>query len=203
LNRTGSTGGGARAVGHYSSELFKKEFMDLSEMEKQHVYTAQQHQRTWRNDVSPGIMASFATGSNACLKTVEVDPTAAASPAPCASCCLLFTTKAYQSTVKKPAPDPSNLRYVPHKNQNPHAGQIYARFQGLEVLDNNYSLERRYVQHVLNSDFKNDTIFNGIIEAKILAKTREIKGLGMQNFKHSEDVDAVFGLIHAISPCAY
>ncbi|KAJ6555302.1 hypothetical protein B0H10DRAFT_1657585, partial [Mycena sp. CBHHK59/15] len=99
------------------------------------------------------------------------------------SCAPPFYHKGYQSTVKKPAPDPSNLRYVPHKNQNPHAGQIYARFRD-EALDNNYSLKQRYVQHVLNGDFKNDTIFNGIIEAKILAKTREIKGLGMQNFKH-------------------
>ncbi|KAJ6530897.1 hypothetical protein B0H10DRAFT_1973510 [Mycena sp. CBHHK59/15] len=84
-----------------------------------------------------------------------------------------------------------------------NAGQIYARFQGLEALvseDNNYSLKQRYVQHVLNGDFKNDTIFNGIIEAKILAKTREIKGLGMQNFKHSEDVDAVFGLFMQSAP---
>ncbi|KAJ7797820.1 hypothetical protein B0H13DRAFT_1467961, partial [Mycena leptocephala] len=32
---------------------------------------------------------------------------------------------------------------------------------------------------------------------------REIKGLGQQNFKYNEDLDAVFGLIYAISPRAY
>lgn len=71
------------------------------------------------------------------------------------------------------------------------------------MQDNNYSLERRFFRHVVNGDFKNDTLFTGIIQAKVLAKSREIKGVGMQNFKHDEDVDAVFGLIHAISPRAY
>ncbi|KAJ7310133.1 hypothetical protein DFH08DRAFT_974490 [Mycena albidolilacea] len=69
--------------------------------------------------------------------------------------------------------------------------------------DNSHSLERRYIQHVLNGDFKDDKVFNGIIEAKILGKTRELKGHGMQNFRHNEDVDALFGLIHAICPRAY
>jgi hypothetical protein len=55
----------------------------------------------------------------------------------------------------------------------------------------------------LNGDFKDDKVFNGIIEAKILGKAREIKGLGNQNFKHNEDVDNLFGLVHSISPRAY
>ncbi|KAJ6620030.1 hypothetical protein B0H10DRAFT_1746096, partial [Mycena sp. CBHHK59/15] len=37
----------------------------------------------------------------------------------------------------------------------------------------------------------------------VLGKTREIKGLGKQNTKHNHDVDAVFGLVHAISPRTY
>jgi hypothetical protein len=69
--------------------------------------------------------------------------------------------------------------------------------------DNEFSLERRYFQHVINGDFKDDKVFNGLIQAKIMAKDREIKGVGMQNFKYNSDMDAVFGLIHTISPRAY
>ncbi|KAJ7127909.1 hypothetical protein C8R44DRAFT_873680 [Mycena epipterygia] len=176
LDRTGSNGGGAHAVGYYSDKLFKKEFANLSEQQKQVVYAAQQHDHTWRNDVTPGILASFATGTIACLKTVYIAAPGIASPSPCSSCLLLFTSKSYQNTIKKPAPDAKNLRYVPVRNQNPHAGMIYARCKGLEALvseDNEYSLERRYFQHVINGDFKDDTIFNGIIQAKVLAKALE------------------------------
>ncbi|KAJ6622832.1 hypothetical protein B0H10DRAFT_2214142 [Mycena sp. CBHHK59/15] len=87
------------------------------------------------------------------------------------------------------------------KDRNSNAGD--QNRSSLVVGDNTWSLERRYFQHVVNGDFKDDTVFNGIVEAKVLGKTREIKGLGNQNFKHSEDVDAVFGLIHTISPRAY
>ncbi|KAJ7148708.1 hypothetical protein C8R43DRAFT_1236758 [Mycena crocata] len=206
LDRSGCNGGGARAIAHYSEELFKKPFTELSEAEKQLAYAAQQHGHAWRNDLTPGIKASFATGSTACLKTVEIDPASGSSVPPCTSCQMLLTLKSYIATINKPAADPKNLRYVPKRNQNPHAGQLYMKFHGLQELvseDNQYSLERRYFQHVINGDFKNDTIFNGIIQAKILGKDREVKGLGKQNFKHNEDVDAVFGLIHAISPRAY
>jgi hypothetical protein len=134
LDRTGSNGGGAHAVGHYSEKLFKKAFMNLDEHQKQLVYSAQQHDHTWRNDVTPGIMASFATGATACLKNVDVDANMTASRPPCTSCLLLFKSRAYQATIKKPTPDPNNLRFVPHKNQNPHAGKLFAKFKGLEAL---------------------------------------------------------------------
>jgi hypothetical protein len=87
---------------------------------------------------------------------------------------------------------------------------LYAKFKGLDVLisevwfltlkvrtprlilpqDNKWSLERRYFQHVVNGDFKDDKVFNGIIQAKVMAKDREIKGVGMQNFKYNSDMDA-------------
>ncbi|KAJ7687303.1 hypothetical protein B0H17DRAFT_1180926 [Mycena rosella] len=205
LDRAGSNGGGARVIGHYCEKLFQKELAELSDKEKQLAYAAQQHDHTWRNDVSPGIIASFATGEAPCLKSIEV-ATSDTSPSPCASCLLVFTSRAYQKMIKKPTPDAANLRYVPHRNQKAHAGKIYARFKGLEELvseDNEFSLERRYVHHVINGDFKNDTVFNDILQAKILGKAHEIKRHGNQNFKHDEDVDAVFGLVHAISPRAY
>ncbi|KAJ7436725.1 hypothetical protein B0H11DRAFT_2255972 [Mycena galericulata] len=187
LDRTVATGGGARAPDFYSQDLFKKNYKDLSEKKREQVLTAQIHGRTWRNDTSPGIMATFSTK---CLKTVEIDAGSAASPTPCHECILVHSLRSYQTAINKPAPDPKNLRFVPHINQNKHAGMLYARFQGLEALmseDNTYSLERRYINHVLNGDFKDDKVFNGIIQAKILGKTREIKGLGNQNFKHDED----------------
>ncbi|KAJ6478183.1 hypothetical protein C8R45DRAFT_1216427 [Mycena sanguinolenta] len=203
LDRAASTGGGARALSYYSEQLFNKDYEDLSEPEKDQANMAQLHGRTWWNDVSNGIMATFSTK---CLKTVEIDPGSTGSMPPCNECVLVFTSRQYKTAINKPVPDAKNLRFVPKAYQNTHGGLLFAKFQGLEELmkeNNSHSLARRFIQHVLDGDFKNDKVFMGIIEAKILAKTREIKGCGMQNFKHNEDVDALFGLIHTISPRAY
>ncbi|KAF8135367.1 hypothetical protein K438DRAFT_2123021 [Mycena galopus ATCC 62051] len=129
----------------------------------------------------------MATFSTKCLKTVEVAAVSAIAN-PCNECVLVHSLKAYQNALKRPAPEPQNLKFLPRINQNPHAGMLYAKFRGLEALmseDNDHSLERRHIIHVLNSDFKNDKVFNGIIEAKIMGKDRELKGLGNQNFKHT------------------
>ncbi|KAJ7610673.1 hypothetical protein DFH06DRAFT_1016533 [Mycena polygramma] len=202
LERSNAGGGGAHAIGHYSEKLFKDDFQNLSQRQQELAYAAQQHDHTWRNDVTRGIMASFATGTTACLKNVEVDANVADSPSPCESCLLLFTSRAYQRVLNKPLPETKNLRHVPRKYQNAHAGQLYAKFKGLEALFSEVHT-CLLAQHVLNGNFKNDTLFNGILQAKVLAKDREMKGLGKQNFKHNEDVDAVFSLIYAISPRAY
>ncbi|KAJ6589575.1 hypothetical protein B0H19DRAFT_924454, partial [Mycena capillaripes] len=206
LDRSGSNGGGARAVAYYSETLFKAEFRDLSKRQQELVYAAQQHDHTWRNDITPGIMGSFATGATPCLKNVEVDAREADAPPPCESCLLVFKSRPYQKIINKPQPASENLRFVPQKHQNPHAGQLFAKFHGLEALfseKNEFTVERRYVEHVLQGNFKNDSVFSGIIQAKVLAKDRETSGRGNQNFKHNEDVDAIFGLIYAISPRAY
>jgi hypothetical protein len=129
LDRTVATGGGARAVGHYSEELFKKPYSELKERQKQQVLTAQIHGRTWRNDTSPGIVATFSTK---CLATVEIDPGSAASP--CDKCRIVHSSRSYQTAINKPMPKAENLRFVPNAHQNKHAGMLFARFQGLEAL---------------------------------------------------------------------
>ncbi|KAJ6464939.1 hypothetical protein C8R45DRAFT_939782 [Mycena sanguinolenta] len=203
LEHAASTGGGARSVGHYSQKLSQKDFQDLTSNERDQVATAQLHGRTWQNDTSPGIIA---LSSTKCLKVVEVDPASTAPLAPCSECALLFTSKPFKTAINKPAPKPEHLKFVPKMYQNTHAGMLYGKFQGLQALmeeNNSHSLWRRFLQHVLNGDFKDDKIFTGIIQAKVLAKDRELKGRGMQNFKHNDDLDALFGLFHSISPRPY
>ncbi|KAJ7078625.1 hypothetical protein C8R43DRAFT_1143365 [Mycena crocata] len=205
LDRTVSTGGGGHNPNHYSHKLFGQDFTDLREKQKESVHAAHLHDYAWRNDTSPGVMACFATGVLACLKTVEVEPGSDTTP-PCASCQLLLSLKTFKNAISREPADPSNLRYVPHAHQNAHAGFLYAKFKGLERLiseDNEFSVERRYFQHVIDGDFKDDKVFNGLIQAKVLAKDREIRGVGKQNFKYDSDLDSLFGLIHTISPRAY
>ncbi|KAJ7834880.1 hypothetical protein B0H14DRAFT_3461731 [Mycena olivaceomarginata] len=183
LDKATSSGGGTHAVNHYSMEIFKKDFTDLTQKEKDTVYTACFHDYTWLSDTSPGVMGCFAASANACLKTVEIDP-------------------------NSPAGDrgPVELEVCAHVNRNAHAGMLFAKLKGLEALlaeDNEYSVERRYFQHIVGGKFKNDKVFTGIIQAKVMATDREIRGKGMQNFKYDTDMDAAFGLIHTICLRAY
>ncbi|KAK6992199.1 hypothetical protein R3P38DRAFT_2570976 [Favolaschia claudopus] len=156
LDNCVSSGGGGRSDNHYSSQIFDKKFTDLTNDQKDTVETARFHDRAWRNDTSPRIMACFATGTNPCLRTV--------------------------------------------------AGMLFARFKGLEALlseDDNFSVERRFFQYVVDGKFKDDKVFTGIVKAKVLATDREVRGKGLQNFKYDTDLDGLMGLIHSMCPRAY
>ncbi|KAJ7211723.1 hypothetical protein GGX14DRAFT_394042 [Mycena pura] len=135
LERSGAAGGGARAFGKYVKDIFgDKKTAELTKTEKELAYAAQHHDQTWRNDYAPGIMASFAVGTNACLKTVQVDPHSSALPQPCTSCLLLFTSKSYQAVINKPLPENGNFKFTPKRSQNEHLGMQFARYKGLEQL---------------------------------------------------------------------
>ncbi|KAJ6493128.1 hypothetical protein C8R45DRAFT_1073149 [Mycena sanguinolenta] len=205
LDRATSSGGGAHPVNHYSREMFKKDFADLTDKQKDTVQTARIHDYCWVNNTSPGVMACFAAGSNACLKTVEIDTNSSVVP-PCGNCKLLATLKLFKTAISRKAADPSNLKYVPHANRNPHSGMLFAKFKGLEAFlteDSKDSVERRFALDVVNGKFKDDKVFTGLLHAKVMAKDREIRGKGMQNFKYDTDMDSVFGLVHTISLRAY
>ncbi|KAJ7754212.1 hypothetical protein DFH07DRAFT_959909 [Mycena maculata] len=167
-------------------DLFQTKFTDPTEDQKSLVYTARHHDYVWRNDTSPG----FHDQQHSAVFFLP----------------SLEHNESFKNAIHKEAPDPANLKYVPLVNQNTHAGMLYAKFHGLQDLiseDNNWSLEHRFFQHVVSGKFKNDTVFRGIIHAKVLAKDREIKNAGNQNFKYDTDMDTLFGLIHTISPHAY
>ncbi|KAK6992640.1 hypothetical protein R3P38DRAFT_3430332 [Favolaschia claudopus] len=153
LENSLAMGGGSRSLEYYSEEIFRMRYADLSEPQKQQVKTAQIHGRSWTNNTSVGVMATF---SAKCLKRVEIDA------------------------------ETSSLFSFLSSSQN-----------------NEHTPERRWVQHLLSGKFKDDKVFYGLLELKMMGLEREIKGLGKQNFKYNEDVDAFFGLVHTTSPRAY
>ncbi len=61
----------------------------------------------------------------------------------------------------------------------------------------------RYIEHVINGDFKDDTIFCGLVEAMVIGKERQMQGKGMQNFKYLAEYDQFMHSMHDLSPRAY
>ncbi len=52
---------------------------------------------------------------------------------------------------------------------------------------------------MLSGEFKDATVFMGLIEAMTLAKDRELRGVGMQNFKYNPDYREFMALLNTIS----
>jgi hypothetical protein len=56
---------------------------------------------------------------------------------------------------------------------------------------------------VLSGQFKDESIFTGLVEAMVSAKDREIRGVGFQNFKYAPDVKEFAQIVSIHSPRAY
>ncbi|KAJ7208611.1 hypothetical protein GGX14DRAFT_566827 [Mycena pura] len=203
FSRSVSEGGGGHNDAHYAQLLFSQTTAELSNEQKAVVRVAHQHDYTWRNDFTPGVMASFAVGAGPCLRTVEVDPRSSLPPPPCENCHSVFLSKIYQSTISKPLPENSNYKYNAKHHQGVHQGTMLAKCKGLEVLlaqADEYSVEVGFVRRVINGEFKDDDVFRAILRNKMAAMLRAEAGKGMQNFRHDQNVDAIMGLIYSVSP---
>ncbi|KAJ7053113.1 hypothetical protein C8F01DRAFT_1330777 [Mycena amicta] len=207
LERTRAGGGGAKDITIHAAELFPgRAYKSLKQSEKDLAYAAQTHDLQWRNDFSTGIKASFATGRRPCLTLVQVQADSIDAREPCKSCKLMHATPEFQKVIAIPMPDPANRKFVPHRYQDAQLGQLYSKFQGLEALlseNNKDSYEQRFIRKILNGDLKNDKLLYGIMQVKVLEQERRDGGKKMQNFKHNEDLDAIFGMIFSISPRCY
>ncbi|KAJ7197465.1 hypothetical protein GGX14DRAFT_574247 [Mycena pura] len=205
--RSAGHGGGGKQLAVYTEQLFPGQaFKSLTKPQQDTVYAARGHDRQWRNDFTPGNMASFASGDIPCLKFVEVSPGKDDELQPCAPCLMVYHSPSFQKAIKTPLPVPENMKYVPTRDQNAHVGKLYAKFQGLEALfneNNADSIEMRFIKKVIDGVFKGDNLLAGILQSKVLVHDRISKGRKLTNLKHHEDLDAIGGLVYAISPHCY
>ena len=61
----------------------------------------------------------------------------------------------------------------------------------------------KYVRGVLSGEYKGDDLFASILQAMVLKRDKEERGVGMQNFKHAPDLVEFAHIIHTHSPKAY
>lgn len=59
-----------------------------------------------------------------------------------------------------------------------------------------------YVVGLLNGEF-DDEVLKGLIEAMVQKRSKDSRGVGMQNFQYSPAWDEICHIINIISPCAY
>ncbi|KAF9019705.1 hypothetical protein BDZ89DRAFT_958998, partial [Hymenopellis radicata] len=80
-----------------------------------------------------------------------------------------------------------------------------SRFLLLRVLiafqnDSHASPLLRFTQHVIDGHFKENKVFLGLVETLVVAKERDLRGVGLQNFKYPPDYREWIELVRTISP---
>jgi hypothetical protein len=136
----------------------------------------------------------------------------------------LSPTAVVTTLLAKPLPAPGNYKYLNTKYKNEQLGILYAKSEGLEALlsdkvnhlrhtatlnthvgrqNAKNSLCVRYAQGVLEGKYQDNKIFTGLVEAMVLARDRQERGVGMQNFEYTPALDEFAHQIAIVSPEAY
>ena len=61
----------------------------------------------------------------------------------------------------------------------------------------------KYTQGVLAGKYKGDDLFVSVLQAMVLKRDKQERGVGIQNFKYTPDLIKFAHIIHTHSPKAY
>ncbi|KAJ7222307.1 hypothetical protein GGX14DRAFT_558396 [Mycena pura] len=191
------TGAGSRDINSYVRELYEemrgiKSIRDprLKTSERAKAYHQQALDRHWRIETSPHRSSVVSTQ---CLIKFTVQSKAQLEDLTlvCSACLSM-----------------SRLRTsgAPHIYANPIQARIMATYHGLEEFLNEKSelgFLVRFVHGVIAGHFKDHKIFLGLVETMVLAKDRQLRGVGMQNFPYPPDFREWGAWIRMSSPRTY
>ncbi|KAJ3714523.1 hypothetical protein C8R42DRAFT_591508, partial [Lentinula raphanica] len=198
---------GGHSLSSLSQDCFQKPFAELSGEQQIIIYTLHTHSRTWDNNTETHIMAVFASGENPCLRTIKVGSVVQDSTTkqPCNNCLLVFHSHHFQTALNRERATGKTMKYIPMAHTNPTMGMVYACYKGLKGLfSESTPILFHYVHHVLQGNFKDNTVFQGLVNAMVIAKDRELKGKGMQNFRaYLPKFNEFLSTMHTVSPQAY
>ena len=128
LKRTGTLGGGGRAIQVIAKELFGKLFSQLKNAtNRQQAVDQQINEWKWRNDHANTRVFSFS------CKKVVLDRSPK-PPSPCSGCQAVFQTRAFKTVINKPIPSDKNSVFVNYRFRNHALAKIYGRITGVREL---------------------------------------------------------------------
>ncbi|KAF9014440.1 hypothetical protein BDZ89DRAFT_1046487 [Hymenopellis radicata] len=94
------------------------------------------------------------------------------------------------------------------RNQRHSTAKLFVKREGLESFLHDYTEYKqnpllRFSRLVVDGKFKDSKVFLGLVEAMILGTEREIRGVGMKNFKYQPEFREWAELVRMISPRLY
>ncbi|KAF9459537.1 hypothetical protein BDZ94DRAFT_1381618 [Collybia nuda] len=196
LNRTGALGGGASSVSVLSQQLYGKRFVKLSTHRKAQVKLAQKHEWLWRNDQDSEHVYS-----------IDCQKFTGSKAAPCVKCRALLQKKRFQNALNVPQPVDQNYKYVNHEYRNKNLAILFGRSADLRPLIEGDSTTdsplMMYVRGVMSGKYKGDDFFATLIQAMVIKRDKQERGVGMQNFKYAPDLVEFSHIMLTHSPRAY
>ncbi|KAI0037793.1 hypothetical protein FA95DRAFT_1684813 [Auriscalpium vulgare] len=195
---------GARSEHVIAAEVFKTEFKKLSTQQKKEVRTIQKHEHRWRLDYS-GEGTVFATDCLRNVSATRVGPDGRLLP--CERCLDVLADAKFKSIISKPAPANYNYRFVNERFRKDGWAGIVARVRGLQEIvddpDTSRSWPVKFAIGVLEGKYTDNEVFVGIVQAMVMRKDREERGVGLQNFKYAPAYDIFSGAMRIESPRTY
>ena len=224
LERTGAHGGGGPSVSSLAKELYGKKFRYLSKSRKRQVKVAQRHEWLWLNHHTEGAVYSTKCTKEAEAQYSSCSLTSHSNPQlmPCKNCNNLFKLKAFKNILRIPRPADENYKHVNFEYRNEKLASIFGRCVGLREIievrivisllglqsdhiqqDKSNSPMIRYCKGVVSGKYKGDDMFGLLLQAVVIKREKEARGVGMQNFKYAPDLVEFAHVIHAHSAKAY
>ncbi|KAJ7204641.1 hypothetical protein GGX14DRAFT_569210 [Mycena pura] len=208
-----STGGGAREINFYVKRLFGETRgtvsitdPDLSKQDRDLAYQQQRLDRAWRIETSPQHSAVVAT--RCCVQiTVRSQREVDDQTIVCNPCDTVYMSREFRNAINHNRDKTqAQMRCTPKIYSNPIQSRLVAKYHGLEAFLNERStlnVFARFAIAVGKGQFDNNQVFLGLVEATQLAQERQVRGVGMQNFKYPPAFREWCAIIHTLSPRTY
>ncbi|KZV87328.1 hypothetical protein EXIGLDRAFT_573080, partial [Exidia glandulosa HHB12029] len=189
LDRSPALGGGARSVTKIARGVFgdaELEYSKLSEAEKAIVFAVERHEWLWSNHHQLRTVKAVD-----CLQSFSAR---SGSRPVCSRCDALLHNNDFQSALNhKTSGDPSKAKHTPSRFRQDGLLEISLmqhQLAGLLQADGSKeSLWTRFIKGALRGDFTDDKVFLGLLEAVLVVKDKDRRGVGMQNMKWNPDYD--------------
>ncbi|KAF7371887.1 hypothetical protein MVEN_00046000 [Mycena venus] len=208
-----SAGAGARHINVYVKQLYETARgivsitdSELSEQDRAKAYQQQRLDRTWRIETSPQHAAVVATH---CLVQFTVrsqrelnDPTLVCTP-----CEAVYSSREFRNAINHNRDKThAQMKCTPKIYSNPIQARLMAKYHGLEEFlgkRSDLNVFHRFAIAVGEGQFKNNQVFLGLVESTQLALERNVRGVGLQNFKYPPAFQEWCAMIHSLSPRTY
>ncbi|KAF5391500.1 hypothetical protein D9757_002470 [Collybiopsis confluens] len=199
LARSGARGGGAPSIHKISQKLYQKPFREISPEERRHCLDVQEHSLVWLNQHS-----NLRVFHRDCSKQVPKCLNGRTSA--CCECLSLRSNPRFQAVLNRKTPLAENIKYTNRRWRNELLGHLHLRHEGMkdliEAIDQKHSPLVQYTMGMLSGKYK-DAHLAGLIEALVIRRDREQRGVGLQGIKYPPAWDELCHLIQVSSPKTY
>ncbi|KAG9098220.1 hypothetical protein FS749_004343 [Ceratobasidium sp. UAMH 11750] len=199
INRTGYSGGGSHSVTFYAKKLFGTQYEKLTPAQKEQVAAHSLQDQRWRI-----ARIDKSVYSTTCLGSVE--HTSTTNGPPCTHCLQLLGDKGFKKAVRRRPKDAASVKYTNRRFLNYSAGRIVAQTKGIaELLDENdtRTMAARFAARIVLDPKSDHNVFSGLIHATVTQHSKQIRGVGRQNFHYAPAWDDFCHAICVQSKSAY